>query len=386
VSLRGLLAGCALLGGCAFPQPEWTQETQAWRQRATPVHVAVVPAQTVPRVEFKGRPGVPVNVGSAAAPAAAAAALPALCAAGALATVTFCISAVLLGSFAGGAAAADALRPELAPLPGLASHWPATAQVALAEEFSAQLRAAGGLRVGQPADIVAETSLQRLALLEQAGTFGTSQLHVTGDATMRVVRTRDDSVLAERSYSVSAGRGAPGRYRQDGKALAAAVGHLLGRLAEQMSDDILHGVSAYADRPPAPEQPVARPCAGHSLECERNVIIPELEAAMLVFRWRPAELQAGSGSLVYDFRLVGPGAVPASPLERPYPLYEHHYIRYGLETPQHQLQVPLAPCASYRWSVRARTIEGAHMQVTPWSSGEMRVIGDERGEPFRTKC
>lgn len=312
--------------------------------------------------------------------------MPALCAAGALATVSFCIAAVLLASLAGGAATADALRAELPPVPGFASNWPARAQAALADEFSAQLRAAGGLRVGQPADILAETSLQRFALLEQTGAHGTTQLHVIGDATMRVVRTSDNSVIAERTYRVAAGRGAPSRYREDGQALAAAIGHLFGRLAEQMSDDVLHGASAYVDTPPVPEQPVALRCPLQSLDCERNLVIPELDAGARVFRWQPAELQAGSGTLVYDFRLVGPGAVPASPFERPYPIYEHHYIRYGLATTEHRLEAPLARCASYRWSVRARTIDGADMRVTPWAPGNMVVVGDDPGEPLRTKC
>jgi hypothetical protein len=388
-SLQGLVLGCLVSGGCALPPAEWADDTRIWQQRATPMRIAVLPSQEAPRIEVSAR--LDPHVAGAASSAAAAGGVQLLCLAGSLGTMAACITAVMLASQAGGIAAADALRTELKPAPGASSALPAAPQAALADELAAQLRAAAAFRFEAPADVVVSTSLQRIALREESRPWSMTGLYVTAHASMRVVRTRDDFLLAERTYEVTAGRGPPSRYREDPKALVAATAYLLARLAERMTDDLLHGASGYINRPPLLVQPVARPCAGHSSECERNVIIPQLDAAgtgadALVFRWRPAELRPAGGALVYDFRLVGPAAVPTLPLDRPYPLYEHHYIRYGLEAPEHRLQVALAQCASYRWTVRARVIDGAHLQLTPWVEGEMPVVGEETGEPFRTKC
>lgn len=408
-----LLLGSALIGGCAqIPLPEWAEDTESWSQRTTPVRVVIVPAQVAPKREFRGSPkvasGLALGAGfSVVTPGFAEA----LCAgAGSIGLIGICGVAVMLGGMAGQDAAGEALRPELQPTPGFTSVWPADSQRALADEFASQLRAAGAFgtesaaeRHKPPAaeaadyralagrhDLVIEVSLDRITLLDEGVLLASPRLHITGHATMRVIRARDNFVLAEREYKFTSGRGAVSRYQQDSRILAAATAYLLTRLAELMTDDVLHGASRHIELPIVMVHPAAHRCFWGGVECEGNVIVPEIEGAdadeaALLFKWRPDQPQNASGTLVYDFRLVGPEAVPTYTRDRPYPVYEHHYIRYGLHAPEHRLQVPLARCASYRWAVRARTVDGARMQVTPWTRGSWR-LGEELGEPFRTKC
>lgn len=47
-------------------------------------------------------------------------------------------------------------------------------------------------------------------------------------------------------------------------------------------------------------------------------------------------------------------------------LHEPIYIKEGLSSPLHQMDVPLKPSTKYAWSVRARFQLDGHPRVTPW--------------------
>ncbi len=47
-------------------------------------------------------------------------------------------------------------------------------------------------------------------------------------------------------------------------------------------------------------------------------------------------------------------------------LHEPIYIKEGLSSPLHQLEIPLKPTTRYAWSVRARFQLDGHARVTPW--------------------
>jgi len=94
-----------------------------------------------------------------------------------------------------------------------------------------------------------------------------------------------------------------------------------------------------------------------------------LDSIQPTFRWEPLprdfDLTPGSGpgqaqDLRYDIRIFGAG--------------DTSYERNGLPQPSHTVEVPLAPCSEFRWTVRARLMLDGASQVTEWT-GAYNTIG-----------
>jgi len=94
-----------------------------------------------------------------------------------------------------------------------------------------------------------------------------------------------------------------------------------------------------------------------------------LDSIQPTFRWEPLprdfDLTPGSGpgqaqDLRYDIRIFGAG--------------DTSYERNGLPQPSHTVEVPLAPCSEFRWTVRARFMLDGASRVTEWT-GAYNTIG-----------
>jgi hypothetical protein len=94
-----------------------------------------------------------------------------------------------------------------------------------------------------------------------------------------------------------------------------------------------------------------------------------LDSLQPTFRWEPLprefDLTPGSGpgqaqDLRYDLRIFDAGGMA--------------YERLSLPGPSHTVEVPLAPCREFRWTVRARFMLDGASRVTEWT-GAYNTIG-----------
>jgi hypothetical protein len=95
-----------------------------------------------------------------------------------------------------------------------------------------------------------------------------------------------------------------------------------------------------------------------------------LDTLQPTFRWealpRDFDLAPGDGpgqaqGVQYDFRLFGANGVV--------------HERFGLDEPLHTLEEPLATCAEFRWTVRARFTLDGRQRATEWTGGYNTIGG-----------
>lgn len=222
---------------------------------------------------------------------------------------------------------------------------------------------------------LADTVIEIIVLNAKAATTGSKDLGVglSMVARVRVLSVRDGKELDTLTITAGGGlRTVDEWLADDGREIGAAFKRSAAFIAEQALDEVLfiyhpkamveqpasgktERVPPYALRPIEPplrnKVYLSRMTYGHLERYPLAGLQPE-------FRWeawpRGFDIVPGQArDIRYDLRILGAGGMA--------------YERRGLTEPAHRLEQPLAPCGTFRWTVRARFLLNDAPRATEWT-------------------
>jgi hypothetical protein len=388
--------------GCATPvRPDYSLQPE----QLASGRLAVVAARFQPEYVFDAlTPGKGSAAGRGALHAAAACAQGGRDPFSALASLFCAPIAAAIGAISGASASASAQDIEAAK----ASAQDAIATLNLqdttltavqryAQEMGVKLSALPPHGPAKPEDTLsyaqardAADSVIEIAVLQaKVVTTGAAELRIAlGMQTrVKVVDVREGKEIDTFTIRCHAGLRTPdGWLVQDGEAIRSAFDRCASSTAEQALDEILfiYHPKLMREQPPSSEAQRVPPYALRAIQPPiRNKVY--LSAARMTyghlerypldslqpeFRWeawpRGFDIQPGdqgdAQEIRYDLRIVGEDGFA--------------YERRGLPTAQHRVEQALAPCRTYRWTVRARFVLGGAKRVTEWA-GAFDTLGGQ---------
>jgi hypothetical protein len=232
---------------------------------------------------------------------------------------------------------------------------------------SGGMAGAGNTLVAELAiDFVGATLVEPVELFGQD--YASRPLRVRMDATMRLVRPSDGATLMTRQYFVGRYGRRIQEYQDDGARLARAIAAAVDELATLMVDDAFllrsesAGANAFGSTVRALEPAPSGACLAPGYDCWAFLRVPALDTTSPRFRWetfpQPQHLQNApwlrtARNLVYDLWIFGG---------------DDDRVVEGLQSTEHTLEQPLAPCMRYSWAVRARFDTDAGPRTVDWST------------------
>jgi hypothetical protein len=223
---------------------------------------------------------------------------------------------------------------------------------------------------------LADTVIEIIVVNAKAETSGSKDLRIGLGmvARVRVLSVRDGKELD--TFTIRGGGGLRTLdewLADDGREIGAAFERSAASIAEQALDEVLliYHPTAMVQQPASRETERVPPYALRAIEPPlrtkislnvRRMTYGHLERYQLAglqpeFRWEawPRGFDVVPGQvrdIRYDLRILGAGGVA--------------YERRGLTEPAHRLEQPLAPCGTFRWTVRARFPLNDAPRATEW--------------------